>query len=131
MKFPFRSKALPMLFMGATLLTFQGPAYAHGGGKAEHGGVLQMVGETSFELVVKTDGVELYVEDEGEETPSAGLTAKLTIINGTTATEATLDSTDTNMFVGKGLKIVRGSKVAVLVTNKATMAQTGANFSIK
>lgn len=51
----------------------------HGNTKPLHGGVVQMVGEKSFELVTKPDGAELYVVDDGEDVASAGMTAKLTI----------------------------------------------------
>ena len=105
-------------------------AYAHGGGKAEHGGVLQMVGETSLELVVKPDHVELYVEDEGEEVPSAGRTAKLTVTEAGKSAEKMLQPAGGNKFEGADIKIGKGAKAAVLVTDKATQAQVGTTFVV-
>jgi hypothetical protein len=105
-------------------------AYAHGGGKPEHGGVLQMVGETSLELVVKPDHVELYVEDEGEEVPSASRTAKLTVTQDSKSSDKMLQPAGGNKFEGTDIKIGKGAKAAVLVTDKATQAQVGTTFVI-
>ena len=105
-------------------------AYAHGGGKPEHGGVLQMVGETSLELVVKQDHVELYVEDEGEEVPSAGHIAKVTVTQDGKSAEKALQPAGGNKFEGTDIKIGKGAKAAVLVTDTATQAQVGTTFTI-
>jgi len=43
--------------------------------------LVQLVGDMTFELVARADGVELFVEDDGEEITSADFAAKLTIIN--------------------------------------------------
>ena len=57
-----------LVVLGIPSLTFDA-AQAHGGTQPEHGGVVQLVGDMSFELVAGADGVELYVEDDGEEGP--------------------------------------------------------------
>lgn len=116
---------------GLSSLFVTASAYAHGGGKPEHGGVLQMVGETSLELVAKSDGVELYVEDEGEEVPSADRSAKLTITDAGKTSQTTLLPAGGNKFEGAGVKIAKGDTAAVLVTNTATQAQVGTTFAIK
>jgi hypothetical protein len=105
-------------------------AYAHGGGKPEHGGVLQMVGETSLELVVRPDHVELYVEDEGEEVPSAGHAAKLTVTQDGKSIEKMLQPAGGNKFEGADIRIAKGAKAAVLVTDTATQSQVGTTFTI-
>ena len=125
-----RNDMLAVIF-GVSSLFIIATAYAHGGGKPEHGGVLQMVGETSLELVVKAQGVELYVEDDGEEVPSASRTAKLTITDQGKTSEATLEPAGGNKFEASSLKIAKGARAAVLVTDKTTQAQVGTTFTIK
>jgi hypothetical protein len=83
-------------------------ARAHGGTQPEHGGVVQLVGDMSFELVARPEGVELYVEDDGDEVNSADLAAKLTIVSA-------------------GAK----SHVMLLLTLKDKQSKIAANFAIK
>ena len=106
-------------------------AQAHGGTQPEHGGVVQLVGDMSFELVARADGVELYVEDDGEEVNSAELAAKLTIVNAGARSEVVLAPATGNKFEAKGVKIAAGSKVTALLTLKDKQSKIAANFTIK
>ena len=107
-------------------------ALAHGNLKPDHpGGIVQIVGDISFELVPAAGGVELYVEEDNEDVPSEGMTAKLTIIAAGVKTEAVMTPAGGNMLVSKGIKIPRGAKVAVLLTRKDKVTKVGANFIIK
>ncbi len=63
-----------LLALCAASVTFNA-AHAHGGTQPEHGGIVQLVGDMTFELVVHADGVELYVEDDGDEVTSADMAA--------------------------------------------------------
>jgi len=94
-------------------LGLSGAAYAHGGTVAEHGGVLKLVADTSLELVTKPAGVEVWVEEEGEEVASSTLTGKLVIVEGGATKEVELQPAAGNMLEAKGLKerddlVVRG-----------------------
>jgi hypothetical protein len=93
--------ALVVLLPAAASLTFA-VAQAHGGIQPEHGGVVQLVGDASFELVAGVDGVELYVEDDGDEVTSVDMAAKLTIVNAGTTLEMTLMPGAGNKFEAKG-----------------------------
>jgi hypothetical protein len=106
-------------------------AYAHGGTVAEHGGVLKLVADTSLELVTKPTGVEVWVEEEGEETPSASLTGKLVIVEGSATKEVELEPAAGNMLEAKGLKVAHGAKVTVTVAPKGGHAKTTASFTVK
>ena len=106
-------------------------ARAHGGTQPEHGGVVQLVGDMTFELVARPDGVELFVEDDGEEVNSAELAAKLTIVNAGAKSEVVLASATGNKFEAKGVKIAPGSKVTALLTLKDKQSKIAANFTIK
>ena len=105
-------------------------AYAHGTVKPEHGGIIKLVGETTFELVVKSNSVELYVVDDEELLLSAGLNAKLLITSGTEKSEVILKPAGSNKFDAQGIKLASGAKVGVLVT-LANKRKLGANFVLK
>ena len=107
-------------------------ADAHGSMKPEHGGLVQMSGETSFELVNAPGGVALYVKDDEDPVASSGMTAKLTVTSkaGKTST-APLAAAGGNKFEAKGLKIQPGSKVGVMVVDKATQARSSTTFALK
>src|SRR5713101_3126519 len=104
-------------------------ARAHGGTQPEHGGIVQLVGDMTFELVARPDGVELYVEDDGEEVNSADLAAKLTIVNAGAKSEVVLAPAAGNKFEGKGVKITSGAKVTALLTLKDKESKIAANFT--
>lgn len=123
-------KTLILLVLGAMSLAFNA-AHAHGNTKPLHGGVVQMVGEMSFELVAGANGAELYVVDDGEDVASADMTAKLTIVNGGASSEAIMQPAGGNKFEAKGVKLASGAKVAVLLTSKDKVSKTRANFTIK
>ena len=106
-------------------------AQAHGGTQPEHGGVVQLVGDMSFELVARADGVELYVEDDGDEINSADMAAKLTVVDAGAKAQVTLTPAAGNKFEAKGVKIARGAKVAVLLTLKDKQSKIAANFTVK
>jgi hypothetical protein len=116
--------------LAATVLSV-GVAVAHGNLEPEHGGTVQLVGDMSFELVTRQDGVELYVEDDGEEVNSAELSAKMTIIDQGSKSEVLLQPAAGNKFEAKGLNIPKGARVAVLLTLADKQAKIGANFTIK
>jgi hypothetical protein len=106
-------------------------ARAHGGTQPEHGRIVQLVGDMSFELVPAADHVELWVEDDGEEVTSADLAAKLTIVDGGAKSEVALSPAGGNKFEAKGVKIGKGAKVTALLTLKDKQSKIAANFTIK
>jgi hypothetical protein len=106
-------------------------AYAHGSTKPKHGGVVQLVGETSVELVTSDAGAEVYVIYDGEDVASEGMSGKLSVDNAGAKSEAALEPAGGNKLEAKGVKIASGSKVAVTLTDKQTAAKTTARFTIK
>lgn len=83
---------------------------AHSGGAPKHGGVVSAASELAFELVASPDGATLYVEDHGKPMPSAGISGKLTVLNGTEKSEAELRPAGENRLEAKGVKVAKGSK---------------------
>lgn len=122
-------RVLSLFVLAAASLAFN-VTFAHGNTKPLHGGVVQLVGEKSFELVTQPDGAELYVVDDGEDISSAEMTAKLTIDAGGAKSEATMKPAGGNKFEAKGVKIPSGAKVAVLLT-ASDQSKTTARFTIK
>jgi hypothetical protein len=121
-------KALRVL--GLAMLLATGVALGHGNTKPQHGGVVQMVGETVFELVAKPEGAELYVVDDGEDIDSSKTSATMTIDAGGTKAEVVLLAAGSNKFVSKGTKLPSGAKVVVMLVD-ANQSKTTARFTIK
>ena len=124
-------KSATLLALASAGLLFNAGAFAHGSIKPQHGGIVQMSGETLFELLVQPDSVTLYVTDEDDEVASAGKVAKLTIVYKGARSEVTLQPGAGNLFEGKGVKIAHGAKVGVMLTDKATQAKVSANFAVE
>jgi hypothetical protein len=76
-------------------------------------------------------GVQVFVEEEGEETPSSTMTGKLVITDGGAAREVALQPAAGNMWEAKGVTIAKGAKVDVVMTNSTSHAKTNANFTIE
>jgi hypothetical protein len=122
-------KMVMVSLLGAMSLTFDA-AQAHGNTGPEHGGQIQIDGDRSLELVVLPDSAELYVEDEDDEVPSAGLSGKLTIVSKGVKSEAALKPAGGNKLEARGVKIPSGAKViAALVLSDKT--KVGASFTAK
>lgn len=122
-------KTLLMTTLAAVALS-GGPAWAHGDEKARHGGLVQMAGETKFELVAKGDVAEVYLDDHGETIPTAKLSGKLTVMSGSAKSEAKLEPAAGDKLVAKGVKLVKGDKVIALVT-LADKSTASARFVVK
>lgn len=120
------------ILAGITLAcALPGAVLAHGFTKPQHGGVVQMNGETLFELVRSPAGVSLYVIDEDEPVAASGMTARLSVTAGGKRKDVAMVAGKGNQFFAKGLTLQRGASVGVLVINKASMARYGTTFTIK
>lgn len=122
---------LAALALLASPLVLGGVAHAHGSMKPQHGGIVQMSGETLFELVTGPKGVELYVSEDDEPIAASTMTAKLTVATGAAKKDVPLKPAAGNKFTGAGAKIPGGSKVTVTLVNSASNAKTFATFTVK
>ena len=104
--------------------------YAHGSMKPQHGGLVQMTGETMFELVTSPKGVDVYLSEEDEPVPAAGYTAKLTQTAAGKKTEAPLKAAGGNKLSAPGFKAAKGAKIVVALIDKSG-AKTFATFQTK
>ena len=103
------------LALGAAL-----PAHAHGDSHAtapQHGGVLAQAADMEYELVAQPGRITLYLSDHGQPARTEGASAKLTLLNGSEKTEATLAPVGAGTLEAQGaFKVAPGTKVVALVT---------------
>jgi hypothetical protein len=114
--------------LGVSFLVLE-PSWAHDDPKPNHGGIVQVANDLSFELVSRSDGVVIYVADHGKPMATNGMTGKLTVLNGAQRTEAALVSVG-DRLEAKGIKLGPGAKVVAAVTTPGKKALT-VRFSVK
>lgn len=124
-------RAISILSGLALVCALPAAALAHGSTHPEHGGVVQMSGETLFELVRSPTGVSLYVTDEDEPVAASGMTARLSVTVGGERRDITMVAGAGNQFVARGLTLRPGTRVGVLVINRASQARYGTTFVIE
>jgi hypothetical protein len=123
-------KFLSLLVVGASALGFD-TAYAHGSAEPEHGGVVQVVNEIVVELVSRGDVAEVYLKDDDDPMPTAGMSGKLNIASDGGKSEAVLKPAGSNKLEAKGVKLASGAKVLVIVQTAAKQPKLSASFTIK
>ncbi len=121
-------KLLTVIVLALSVISFNA-AFAHGGAKPKHGGVVQASNDLSFELVSTSDGASIYVEDHGKPMAPSGMGGKLTVLNGTEKSEADLVPAEDRLNA-KGVKLQSGSK-AVAVMSAAGKKPITVRFAIK
>jgi hypothetical protein len=104
-------------------------AMAHGGAKPKHGGVVAVASDLGFELVGTPAGAAIYIEDHGKPMVPAGMTGKLTVLNGAEKSEAELVVAG-DKLEAKGVKLAAGAKVVAALTTPAKKAIT-VRFTVK
>jgi hypothetical protein len=116
----------------AALALIAAPAvvHAHGSMKPQHGGMVQMTGETMFELVTGPKGADVYLSEEDEPLPAAGYTAKLIQTAAGQKTETPLKAAGGNKLSAPGFKAAKGAKIVVSLVDK-NGAKTFATFQTK
>ncbi|MEF8729895.1 MAG: hypothetical protein V5B34_17100 [Accumulibacter sp.] len=80
-------------------------------GKPSFGGVVAEAGHYQAELVAGSDTLTIHVSEHGTPLPTAGGSAKLTLLAGGTKTEVTLVPAGNNRFEAKGSFDIKGAKV--------------------
>ena len=94
-------------------------ALAHGSMKPQHGGLVQMSGETMVELVAGAKGVDIFISEEDEPLPASAYTATLTQTASGQKTQAALKPAGGNKLSAPGFKTTKGAKIVVALVNKS------------
>ncbi len=103
-----------VLAIAAALAWVPAMSFAHGNTKPQHGGVVQVSGETVFELVVKPSSVELYVSDDDVPVTPAEATAALVVSADGKKTDVPLTAGANNGFAA-ATQLPKGASVGVVV----------------
>ena len=122
-------KIVGIMALAAAALT-SGHALAHGAPVANHGGIVQAVGETWLELVVKGDQVELYLQDDGDDMPSAEVTGKL-MLPAAGKQEFALKPAGGNKLEAKVPGASKAGKVSALLTMADKKTRVSTTFDVK
>ena len=123
------NKSLSLMLAASAALAMS-TAHGHGTPTPNHGGIVQAVGETWLELVPAAGKIELYVEDDGDPMPSAGLSGHVSVENGGARTDYVLKPAGGNKLEAVGARAPKGARVvAVLVL--ADKSKVPATFVVK
>lgn len=121
---------LSLLAVGALALGLN-TAYAHGNAVPEHGGIVQVVNEIVVELVSRGDVTEVYLKDDDDPMPTAGMSGLLDIAAAGGKSQAVLKPAGGNKLEAKGVKLANGTKVLVIVQLAEKQPKLSASFTIK
>lgn len=99
--------------------------------KPQHGGIVAEANDMDYELVAQPDTLTLYLRDHGKPAKTEGMSAKLTLLNGTEKSEAVLAPAGEGKLEAKGtFKVAPGTKVVALVTLPGKKA-ANVRFAVK
>ncbi len=110
-------KSVKNLFLVSIVAVFGASlAWAHGDAVAQRGGVLQVIGELDFELVVKADKIDLYTSDDEQPVPSEQMSGTLTIMGDAGSSKVELAAAGINRLRATDVTAESGSRVIAIVT---------------
>jgi hypothetical protein len=97
---------------------------------AKHGGIFVETKALDFEVVVKPDVIQVYVQDHGKPVKLEGAKGKVTLLNGSEKSEVNLVSAGDKMEAKGAFKIAKGTKGIASVILVGKSAAT-ARFEVK
>ena len=121
----------------ALLIAVSGATVAAGKGehsheqKPLHGGVVVEASDLAFELVAKSDVITVHVRDHGKAANVKGATGKLTLLSGSTKSEATLVPVGDDRLEARGsFQVAAGTKIVASI-NLIGKKPVNVRFAIK
>lgn len=123
---PFRTAVVFCI----ALLSFNN-AFSHGLSEPQHGGVLTVSGDWTFELVDTDKGVTVYVYDDTIPYETEGMTGKLKVTRNGEQSEAELTPAGAATLAAEDFDIPAGSSVLVVVTLADGYTKVGSKFSVE
>jgi hypothetical protein len=120
------------LALATTLALASAVALAAGdhGHDPKFGGVVVETKAGDFEIVAKTDMIQIYVSDHGKPMKLDGAKAKVTLLSGTEKSEIDLLPVGGKLEAKGAFKVTKGTKGIAVVTLAGKPAAT-ARFEIK
>lgn len=105
---------------------------AHAGHDVEprHGGIVSVVKDVNYELVVKADTIALYIADHGKPVDLKGASAKLTLLSSGGKTEVVLAPAEGRLEAKGNFKAGAGTKALANVTRPG-QAPVVVRFTVK
>lgn len=102
--------------LAAALAAGIGSAGAHGWWPPKHGGVMNLGGEISFELVAGEQGLTIHVEDHGIPVPTTGAVGELTVGGPEGRRSVPIAEAGDNRLQGPALALQDGQRVKMTAT---------------
>ena len=112
----------PLHLLAALSLGFCGLSFASGNHdhghehKPLHGGIVSEVRDMDYELVARTDSIQLYVRDHGKPLDVSQATAKVTLLSGSEKQDIELKATGDKMEAKGVFKLAPGTKALILIS---------------
>ena len=103
------------LALAATGTAFAAAEHGHET-KPLHGGVLVVVKDVEFELVAKSDSLQLHLRDHGKPIDVSKASAKLTLLAGTEKQEVELKPAGEKLEAKGSFKVAANTKVVAIVS---------------
>ncbi len=93
--------------------------------KPLHGGIVTEVKDMDFELVAKSDSIQLYLRDHGKPVDISKASAKVTLLSGSQTQEVNLQADGDKLAAKGSFSFSSGTKVVAQVNfaGKATNAR--------
>lgn len=105
------------------------PTHAHEA-KPAKGGVVTVVKDVNYELVVKPDTISLYVSDHGKPADLKAASGKLTLLTAANKTDVPLNVAGDRLEAKGNFNLAPGTKAMAVVT-MAGGATTTVRFTLK
>lgn len=104
--------------------------YAHGITEPQHGGIVQVTGDVSLELVNGAEKVEIYILDD-EPWDTTGMGGKLKVETAEGKSEYELTPIEGSGLRAEGVSLPSGAKVVVIITKADGYSKIAGKFDIQ
>jgi hypothetical protein len=121
-------KLLPLIALGLAVL--MPTAILGHEAKSKHGGIVRTVSDLHFELVMQGNDAIVFVEDHGKPVSTAGMSGKITVLNGKDTSEFKLQPAGENRLQAKDAKLRSGSKIVASIQRDGAKVVT-VRFAVK
>lgn len=107
------------LVLAAGMTVFSAIVIAGPGGHdhaPKHGGIVIEVKDVDYEVVAKSDVIQIYARDHGKAVKMEGGKAKVTLLNGSEKAEVELTPAGDKLEARGNFRVAKGTKGVAMVT---------------